>query len=47
VIVVQTTQLSLRAQSILEVLQDVLVDLVQELRKDYSDVEVKVSIVAE
>jgi hypothetical protein len=43
----QTTELSLRAQSILELLEDVLTDLVLELRKDYTDVQVTLKIVAE
>jgi hypothetical protein len=45
-IAMQTTELSLRAQTILEHLEEVLVDLVLELRKDYQDVEVRVSISA-
>jgi hypothetical protein len=43
----QTTELSLRAQSILEHLEEVLVDLVLELRKDFEHVDVKLSISAE
>jgi hypothetical protein len=41
------TQLSLRAQTLLDVLREVLVDLACELRRDYDDVEIKLSISAE
>jgi hypothetical protein len=43
----QTTELSLRAQSILEHLEEVLVDLVLELRRDYERVDVTLKISAE
>jgi hypothetical protein len=49
VLMMQTTasELSLRAQTLLDILREVLIDLAAELRKDYADVEIKLSIVAE
>lgn len=40
-------ELSTRAQNIVELLEEMLLDLAVELRKDYDDVDIKLSIVAE
>jgi hypothetical protein len=43
---VKTAELSLRTQTLLNILQEVLVDLAFELRRDYDDVDIRVSISA-
>jgi hypothetical protein len=47
VLMMQTTELSLRAQTLLDILREVLIDLAAELRRDYNNVEIKLSISAE
>lgn len=41
------TKLSTRAQNILDLLEEVLLDLTIELRKEYSEVDIKLSISAD
>jgi hypothetical protein len=41
------TKLSTRAQNILDLLEEVLLDLAVELRKDYDEVDIKLSVSAE